>query len=476
MNRLFLKVYVGIAVVLTIGTVGTLYILTRGFDAARQRSFEERLIDSAEFIKARVQADNLFHEEEELWRLSRAARIAFDIKPQSEVADDIVEQLTYDGETFVQRDGREMKVYSLFLDGQVLIGRFGRRDRRGGERARDAFGGFRPGPEGRPRPDRWPGFDRGPGPPGPSGAPGSEGWGYTRNLFLLSVIGIPILLVGPAIYFLIRPLDRRIHALSGVAERFGEGELDSRAESVESDAFGELTGTFNRMADQIKNLIDGQNELLRAVSHELRTPLARLFFMLDDAEAAESESERQKQLQRIQQGLTDMNDLVEELLTYVRMDQDGELATVERVSVAQILEEMPEVISDLRDDVTTEVTCRVGTLDAVPRLFRRAVLNLVTNAARHSASRVQLACWAEGQTTFLAVDDDGSGVPDAQRDRILQPFIRADESRSSRIGGVGLGLAIVNRVMIRHSGTVSIADSPIGGARFLLAFPSSNPA
>ena len=79
MNRLFLKVYVGIAVVLIVGTLGTVYVLSLGLDAARQRSFEERSIDSAEFLKARVQSDNLFDKKEELRRLARATRMPFRI-------------------------------------------------------------------------------------------------------------------------------------------------------------------------------------------------------------------------------------------------------------------------------------------------------------------------------------------------------------------------------------------------------------
>ena len=471
MNRLFLKAYVGIAIVLVLGTLGTMYILNSGFDAARRRGIEERLIDSADFIKARIQAENLFNEEEELWRLSRAARIVFEIKSQSELPPDIASRLSEGGETFVDGDDRRLNVYSLFIDGQVLVGRFG-----GFRGERPGFDGFRGGferPERKGREGRDRGGWRGERGPGPPGGPGPE-W-EMRTIFLLSVIGIPVLLVGPAIYFLIRPLDRRIQSLSRVAERFGEGDLESRADEEQADAFGELTGAFNRMADQIKGLIDGQTELLRAVSHELRTPLARLFFMLDDAEAAENVEDKNKLLGRIQNTLGEMNELVEELLAFVRLDKRDEGAVREPVSVQSVLEEMPQVVSDLGEDVTVDVSCSLETIEVVPRLFKRAVLNLVTNAARHATSQVRVDCWHEGDVLLLAVDDDGAGVPETLRARILEPFIRADESRSSKIGGVGLGLAIVNRVMALHDGQIEIQDSPLGGARFLLTFPHAVP-
>ena len=451
----------GIAIVLIVVTLCTLFIISEALDAARQRGFEERLIDSATFIKARVQADSLFHEEEALRRLSLAARMPFEIKPDAKgLPLEVQDRLSDRAETFIYRDAQDrLQVYSLFAGGQVFVGRF-----RGDPRREGFRGGDRRRPEGR----RPPGGGWGPGPPT---AALSGGWLHKRSLFLLSVIGVPILLVGPAIYFLIRPLNRRINALSRIAERFGEGDLDSRAEHAQSDAFGHLTGTFNRMADQIKGLIDGQNDLLRAVSHELRTPLARLFFVLDDAEDAETPEEKNRQLGRIQKTLTEMNDLVEELLRFVRLDKRDEETLREKIQVEAVLAEMPEVVRDLRGDVRVEIFCGAVQLQAVPRLFRRAVLNLVTNAARYAKSHIWIRASSGADITTLIVDDDGPGVPRDQRERVLKPFLRADESRSSRIGGVGLGLAIVSRIMAIHDGFVEIDDRPEGGARFVLRFP-----
>lgn len=464
MKRLFLKVYLGIAAVLVVGTLGTLYILSVGLDAARQRSFEERLIETADGIRERIEADGLFDDEEALFRMSRAARMTFRIRDSvDDLPDDVRDRVAGSAETVVGRDDRgRMQVYSRFSDGRVLVGRFSYR----GERRRGVPGeGRPPGPPPFGPPD-GPGRGFGQG-----GSPGSDGWIRTRNLFMLSVIGIPILLVGPAIYFMIRPLDRRIHSLSEAASRFGEGDLDTRAE-VRADSFAELAGAFNQMADRIKTLIDGQNDLLRAVSHELRTPMARLFFAVDDAEAAETPAEKDRHLARIQKTLTEMNDLVDELLTYVRLDREEEVAAREPVEVRSVLEEMPELVADLREGITVRVDCGDEFVSVVPRLFKRALSNLVTNAARHARSEVRVVAWAEPGVLRVAVDDDGPGLAPEHRERVLKPFIRVDESRSSRIGGVGLGLAIVNRVMTLHGGSVEVGDSPAGGARFLLTFPS----
>jgi signal transduction histidine kinase len=471
-SRLFLKVYLGIAVVLIVGTLGMLFIFTRGLDDARQRGVEDRLVDFASYIRNRIEAEDLYNDEEELFQLSRASRMVFRIfSTVDDFPDEVKSRLSSDGETFVFWDtGRDPRVYASFADGRILEGRFGRRWE--GERRRQVEG-----PEGRPRDPRpvpgwWGGFGRGPGPPGRFPGP-EHGWVTTRSLFLLSVIGMPILLVGPAIYFLIRPLDRRIHALSAVAEKFGEGDLESRAEASTGDALGELTGTFNRMADQIKGLIDGQNDLLRAVSHELRTPLARLFFIVDDAEAAKTDEERAEHLARIQEALTEMNDLVDELLTFLRLDRERNEAERQPVDVGTVFNDLREVANDLRSDVSVEIDCGQVTLQVIPRLFKRAVQNLLTNAVRHAESTVYLSCSENEEHITVAVEDDGSGIPEEQRERILEPFIRVDESRSSRIGGIGLGLAIVNRVVALHDGSIEVSERPEGGARFLLKFPVS---
>jgi signal transduction histidine kinase len=135
------------------------------------------------------------------------------------------------------------------------------------------------------------------------------------------------------------------------------------------------------------------------------------------------------------------------------------------------LEEVARQVMELRRDLTLQVRCECQEVVGVPRLFRRAVLNLAANAARYARQRIEITCAAVGETVQVRMDDDGPGIPPEARQRIFEPFFRLDESRSASSGGTGLGLAIVQRIMVLHGGQVRVEESPLGGARFTLSLP-----
>ncbi len=477
MRRLFVRVYLGIAVVLLVGTSATVYLLSIGFEAVRRQGFEDRLIELASTLRERIETADPDSVRPAFGEFGRATRMRVSRVPLVDLKPETVARLDRDTVFVEWSDDHRPRVYVTRMDSVVVVAELGWGRRGGARRGRDRFRpdphppdegrverpnqplggpGFRP-PEGRPPWAVVGGFlDRDTGP---------------RVLFL-GILGISILLVGPAIYFLIRPMEKRIQDLSGVAERFGAGHLDTRADPVKDDALGELTTTFNTMADQIKRLVEGQRELLRGVSHELRTPLARLFFILDDAESAESAEEKDQQLAKIQGTLTEMNDLVEELLTFVRLDSDQVESMMDRVQMSNMLAEVVETVRDLRPDIEFSVTSECEAIRAISRYLKRAVLNLATNAARHAVGKVAVTCVEREGMAVVTVEDDGPGVPAGLREHIFEPFARVDSSRSPSIGGVGLGLAIVSRIMDLHGGRVTVDDSILGGAQFRLEFPA----
>ena len=386
-----------------------------------------------------------------LERMNDSTPFAVRIVPlaELEIAEGDAERLEA-GETVLVRRGEERMIYAVLDDDEAMaLGPLQRPMHPPGER--------------RSRQGRPPRLPRGLFAP----------WGVPQQgtYVLLGVLLAILVVIGAAVYLLLRPFERRILALADVARRFGEGRLDSRAPAGQSDAIGVLAGAFNGMAGRIEGFIERQKELLRAVSHEFRTPLARLFFLVDDAEGAGTPEEKNQLLERIEGSLQELNDLVEELLAFTRLEEDPGQPARESIDVAAVLADMRGVVADLRGDLKFEIECEELEVVAVPHLFRRAVLNLVTNAVRHARERIEIACSCERDRVHLHVDDDGPGIPEAARDQVFEPFSRLDESRTADSGGAGLGLAIVQRIMSLHGGRVSVDESRLGGARFTLSFP-----
>jgi len=296
-----------------------------------------------------------------------------------------------------------------------------------------------------------------------------------RRALALALL-IILVTIGLAIYWLLRPLERRIQGLAEAAKRFGRGELGARAKEGGKDALDDLGGAFNWMADRIQGLIESQKDLLRAVSHELRTPLARLFFVLDDAVEAATPVEKNKCLNKIERSLNEMNELVDELLALAKLESDEARSAVEIVDTGAVLRDTAETAKDLRRALDIDLRCHNTQLEASRRFFKRAVRNLVANAVRHTQTGIWIADCIENGFYVLTVEDDGPGIPEEMRDRVFEPFYRVDESRTAKLGGSGLGLSIVAKVMEWHQGDVAVDDSPDhGGARFTLRFPYQGP-
>jgi signal transduction histidine kinase len=227
------------------------------------------------------------------------------------------------------------------------------------------------------------------------------------------------------------------------------------------------------MAGEIQNLVTAQEELLRMTSHELRTPIQRLHFGLEHLRSAHGPAREEEALDRMEADLTELDELIEELLTYVRL-KDSAAPARERVEVFPVLEELCDTSSRMSAGVTlagprsTESPLAVA---VEARLLRRAISNLIVNALRHARSRVEVSLTREGSRVHVHVDDDGPGIPQADRERIFEPFQRLDDERTRRSKGSGLGLAIVRRIAETHGGDISALTSELGGARFQLSLP-----
>ena len=229
----------------------------------------------------------------------------------------------------------------------------------------------------------------------------------------------------------------------------------------------DLARSFNGMADRIEGMVDGQRELLRAVSHELRTPLARIFFLLNQLKGDRVSRDQNADIQRIERSVYELNDLVEELMDFARLEQGISHRT--EVDVHAQMRELPEMVAELRRDISVDIDSEHLMVWANETHFKRALTNLVTNAVRHAERHIWITGKKVDEMAHISVEDDGCGVPEHLREKVFEPFYRVDED--SNAGGTGLGLAIVKRIVMQNEGQVQVENRAQGGARFILMFP-----
>ena len=296
-------------------------------------------------------------------------------------------------------------------------------------------------------------------------------------LILIALIGLS--LIGLIVYLLVRQLERRLKGLEAAATRIAKGSLEVRVPARGADSVGRLAAAFNGMAEHLQQLLAIQRELVRAVSHELRTPVARLRFGLEMVGDATTAQARRKYLEGMDSDIQDLDGLVDEMLTYARLEQGSPELNFQRVDLSALLDQVIGELSPLRPQVNVARGICLSSehwedawVDAEPRYLHRALQNLVSNAMRHAQGQVLISYQVGQVRCRIDVEDDGPGVPEGAWERIFTPFLRLDDSRTRASGGHGLGLSIVRRIIYWHGGRALIGKSNnLGGACFSLSWP-----
>ncbi len=293
--------------------------------------------------------------------------------------------------------------------------------------------------------------------------------GIPDALLMLTVV---LLVVGVVCMVVTYPLVRQLRSLESATGRLAEGDLDARVRMRGGGPIGDVGRRFDDMADTIQDLLKRQRELVQAVAHEIRTPISRIRYGLEMAAIAESSEEREACEAGVEEDLEELNALVAELLIYTRHDSGTAKLAFEGTVVTELVEGLVERQREHYTDLELEVDIPSSAEISVHRRsFQRALRNLVLNACRHAERRVMVRTVNEDDALVVEIHDDGPGVPPDMRERIFDPFARTDTSRSRELGGVGLGLAIVRRILSAHRGTVEVGESPLSGALFITRWP-----
>lgn len=287
-------------------------------------------------------------------------------------------------------------------------------------------------------------------------------------LFLMCLsLGVPA-------WLWLRPLWQDLLQLSNQGRKLGEGDFGARVDLPETSALALLGAAFNRMAHDVQELTFSRRAMIDAVSHDLRTPLARLRYRI---EAIRAGADLDATLNAIGRDLTQIDELIEEWLTMNSLDKPEMRVECQPVEIVAWLQHLVGEYNFKSGPVVVvnQSGLPYPVMEADSFYLGRALGNLMSNALRYGGERVQVQvtlAWEAGLAT-IHVDDSGPGIPETERVRLLQPFERLEVSRNRRTGGFGLGLAIVSLVMRTHGGSALIEDSPLGGARISLRWPTS---
>ncbi|MBN8809312.1 MAG: HAMP domain-containing protein [Sphingomonas sp.] len=282
-----------------------------------------------------------------------------------------------------------------------------------------------------------------------------------RILLALTPAVALILLGGLLLRHTLRPM----RDLQRAADRVGHGAVE--VEPVPERGPGEVRDVviaFNAMQARIHRLIADRTQALAAVGHDFRTPLARLSLRADaipDADLRDA----------IRHDVVEMDQMVTSLLAYLRGEDASETEALAATDVAVMCATLVDDVCDQGGEARydgpdhCEVAVRRG-------MLKRALTNLIDNA-QHYGTKIEVTLAETPDAIAITVADDGPGIPAADRDRALQPFVRLDPARARDTQGFGLGLAIVQRAVAAHEGTLTLDTAPLGGLEVRITLPRS---
>lgn len=291
----------------------------------------------------------------------------------------------------------------------------------------------------------------------------------------LLVVGLPVLLlvVAATTWRVVGRALAPVDAIRATAESVSSADLGRRVpEPAGRDEVSRLAATMNRMLDRLERSQSRQRRFVADASHELRSPLATIRQHAEVARAHPSRTTPDVLAGTVLAEGERLQRLVEDMLLLARADEHGLGLRRRPVDVDDVvLDEARRLRATTELDVdATGVSA--GAVDGDADALVRVVRNVADNAARHAAGRVALALAERDGTVELAVEDDGPGVPTAERERVLERFVRLDDARARDGGGSGLGLAIVSELVAAHGGTLAIGESRWGGARVVITLPA----
>ncbi len=283
------------------------------------------------------------------------------------------------------------------------------------------------------------------------------GW-PVRVLIWLALMGITVvLLAGWAVRRLTRPLSALGAAATGLGQNLDQAPLPEAGPTEVSRA----ARAFNAMQGELKRVLQTRGQALAAVSHDLRLPITRLRLRLEKLHNPQLKS-------AIEGDLAEMDEMIGNTIEYLRAGSPKE--KLAKLDLDALLESLVEDMQPLGATVRLHGAAREP-LRARPQALRRCLGNLLENARRYGAGEIDVTVREVGCTVEVRIEDRGPGIPEAERERVFEPFVRLESSRAKHSGGTGLGLAIARAIARSHGGEILLGARPGGGLAVILSLP-----
>ncbi|MDE0650115.1 MAG: ATP-binding protein [Gammaproteobacteria bacterium] len=287
--------------------------------------------------------------------------------------------------------------------------------------------------------------------------PGAPPWGRTFVLsFMLSALGIAVVAVLTG-----RRIAKPMRRLAAAAGKLGRGEAVEDLPEAGPLETRDTVRAFNVMRERLDRFVRDRTAMLAAVSHDLRTPITSLRL---HAEMIDNEETRSK----IIAALDEMQRMTEDTLAFIREDMQRE--GTRTVDLHALVDSVATDLADLGHEIAVAdsdrilVSCRTVGL-------RRALRNLMENACRYG-DRATVRIVPGDSQVRIVVEDEGPGVPEAELERVFEPFVRLEASRSPETGGTGLGLAIARSIVRGHGGDIRLENRQAGGLLATVTLPA----
>lgn len=293
-------------------------------------------------------------------------------------------------------------------------------------------------------------------------------------------LSIAIIISGLICYLLSVYLTQPLRSLKLAVKSIAKGQLNTRVGRFKGhnrDELANLSLEFDRMAEQLEALVNSKERLLQDISHELRSPLARLQIAIELGHN-KTGNKADAEFQRMEIECLRLNTLIGEILEFARLDKSVVQVDKKQVAILPLLQKLVEdanfEFNHSKPGILPD-TSPVNYLFIDERLIHRAIENVLRNAYRYSppdeAVRIKLSIDDAKQHFIIDVLDRGPGVPEDQLETIFNPFYRVDTSREKKTGGYGLGLAIADKAIKKHRGTIVAMNRGNGGLHVRITLP-----